>query len=77
LGAREKLRYIRKVSSAHRDHDPQLIVEVIEKLDILALLQMAQELTTQLDDFSSVMVKVLGEMNIVKEVFKGFSPNKK
>lgn len=68
-----QLRDIRRVAAAHRDHDPNLLISLIEKLDIQELITMAGELQDLQTEFAQAMTDVFLGINAVREVLKCFS----
>jgi hypothetical protein len=68
-----ELRDIRRIAAAHRDHNPSLVISLIEQLDTQALLSMAGELQELQTEFSLAMTEVFLGINAVREVLKHFS----
>ena len=67
------LRQIRRISAAHRDHDANLLLSVIEEININSLVKMATELQDLQTDFSGAMADVFQSIDVVREVMKRFS----
>ena len=68
-----ELRHIRQIAAAHRDHDPNVLISLIEQLDTKKLMKMAGALHDLQTEFSRAMTKVFLNINTVKEVLKAFS----
>jgi hypothetical protein len=69
----KKLRHVRTLVAAHRDHNPTLQFSVIETLDIGRLIGMAGELNDLLAAFIRAMTNALLEMNVVHEILRGLA----
>jgi len=68
-----ELRHIRQIAAAHRDHDPNVLISLIEQLDMKKLMKMAGALHDLQTEFARAMTKVFLNINAVKEVLKAFS----
>ena len=63
-----RLRSIRQIAAAHRDHDPNLITKVIENIDVSELMLMSVELSDLLAEFARAMGEVIPEIDFLKEL---------
>ena len=68
-----ELRHIRRIAAAHRDHDPNLLISMIEQLDTQRLMTIAGELHDLQTEFARAMTEVFLSVNSVREVLKSFS----
>ena len=68
-----ELRDIRKIAAAHRDHDPRVLMLLIEQLDTRKLTATADELQDLQTEFARAMTDVFLGINAVREVLKSFS----
>jgi hypothetical protein len=67
-----ELRYVRRAVAAHRDHNVNLQVEVIDKLDLKKLTSLASELNDLLGALSRTMADIFMNIDIVRETLKSF-----
>lgn len=67
------LRDIRRIAAAHRDHDPNLLMSLIDGLDIQKLIAMAGELQDLQTEFANAMTDVFLSINALREVLRSFS----
>lgn len=65
-----ELKNIRHIAAAHRDHDPNRLMGVIDALDTSRLLAMGRELHDLETQFSLAMADVFFGINPVREVLK-------
>jgi hypothetical protein len=72
-GNEAELRHVRHVAAAHRDHNVDAQLQVIESLNIKKLTALASDLNDLLGGASRVMSEVFIKIDIVREVLKGFA----
>ena len=68
-----RLRPIRQIMAAHRDHDPNLIVSSVTNLDLGALIKLAGDLNDALSKFSEIMSNVISDLDVFKEIFRSMA----
>jgi hypothetical protein len=68
-----ELRRVRQIAAAHRDHNVNVQLDVIEKLNIKKLTVLANELNDLLGGASRAMADVFIKINIVREMLKSFA----
>src|SRR5438874_7120926 len=68
-----ELRYVRHAAAAHRDHNVNVQLEVIDKLDLNKLTTLASELNDLLGGLSRAMADIFMNINIVRETLKSFA----
>ena len=68
-----ELREVRRIAAAHRDHNVNVQLQVIDTLDLKKLTALASELNDLLGSASRVMAEVFLKINIVREMLKSFT----